>query len=63
MNDIIFDNIVRVLKMGKQMIIFMHKRAETYSTAMELIEILKQKNKYLHLFDCENSWRAKKDVD
>jgi len=41
MNDIIFENIVRILKMGKQCIIFAHKRAETYSTAVELIEILK----------------------
>jgi replicative superfamily II helicase len=62
MNEIIFENIVRILKMGKQCIIFAHKRAETYSTAVELIEILKQRNKYLSLFDCENSYRAKKDV-
>lgn len=48
--------------MGKQCIIFAHKRAETYSTAVELIEILKQRNKYLTLFDCENSYRAQKDV-
>lgn len=41
MNEIIFENLVRILKMGKQIIIFAHKRAETYSTAVELIEILK----------------------
>jgi replicative superfamily II helicase len=41
MNEIIFDNLVRVLGMGKQIIIFVHQRAATYNTATELIEILK----------------------
>jgi replicative superfamily II helicase len=54
MNDIIFDNMVRILQMGKQMIIFAHKRAETYTTAMELIEILKSRPKFLELFNCES---------
>jgi replicative superfamily II helicase len=58
MNDIIFENIVRTLKLGNQCIIFAHKRAETYSTAVELIEILKTRTKHLSLFDCENSYRA-----
>jgi replicative superfamily II helicase len=49
--------------MGKQIIIFMHKRAETYTTAQELVEILKQRQKYTHLFDCENSYKRKKEVD
>ena len=49
--------------MGKQIIIFMHKRAETYNTAIELVELLKQRTKYLHLFDCENSYKIKKEVD
>jgi len=40
MNDIIFENVTRMLAMGKQVIIFAHKRAETYNTAMELKEII-----------------------
>ena len=36
---------IRILKMEKQIIIFCHKRAETYNTAKELIEILKTKGK------------------
>lgn len=63
MNEIIFENLIRILKMGKQIIIFMHKRAETYTTAQELVEILKQRQKYTHLFDCENSYKRKKEVD
>lgn len=63
MNDVIFENLVRILRMGKQIIIFMHKRGETYSTAMELVEILKTKGKnYMHLFDCENSYKRQKEV-
>jgi hypothetical protein len=46
MNEIIFENLVRILEMGKQIIIFAHKRAETYTTAMELIEILKTRPKF-----------------
>jgi len=41
MNDIIFENLLRILRMGKQIIIFVHQRAATYNTATELIEILK----------------------
>jgi len=64
MNDIIFDNLVRILKMQKQIIIFMHKRAETYNTAVELCDILQSKGeRFKHLFDCENSWKVKKEVD
>ena len=63
MNDIIFDNMVRILQMGKQMIIFAHKRAETYTTAMELIEILKSRPKFLELFNCESKHQTQKHVD
>ena len=62
MNEIIFENLVRILEMGKQIIIFAHKRAETYTTAMELIDILKQRTKYLHLFDCESKHMIQKHV-
>jgi hypothetical protein len=35
-----------------------HKRAETYSTAMELIELISTKFKNaLNLFEAENSWK------
>ena len=56
MNEIIFENMVRILQMGKQMIIFAHKRAETYTTAIELIEILKSRPKYHDLFNCESKY-------
>jgi hypothetical protein len=56
MNEIIFENMVRILQMGKQMIIFAHKRAETYTTAIELIEILKSRPKFLELFNCESKY-------
>lgn len=56
MNEIIFENMVRILQMGKQIIIFAHKRAETYTTAIELIEILKSRPKYHDLFNCESKY-------
>ena len=43
MNDIIYDNLRRILRMGKQVIIFVHRRAETVSAAEELIDIIKTK--------------------
>ena len=65
MNDLIYTNIKRILRMegNKQAIIFCHKRGETASTALELIEILKESSGDAHLFDCEGAWQAKKDVD
>jgi len=63
MNDIIFTNLKRMLRMGKQCIIFAHKRAETYSTALEMIDIIKEKSGDAHLFDCDDSWKIKKEVD
>lgn len=63
MNDIIFENLCRVLNMGKQVIIFVHQRAATYNTATEIIEILKLKPSMQHLFDCENSYKIKNEVD
>lgn len=63
MNDIIYTNVKRMLKMGKQVIIFAHKRAETYTTALELIEIIKEKSNDRSLFECDDSWKAKRDVD
>jgi replicative superfamily II helicase len=44
MNEIIYENMMRILKMGKQIIIFCHKRAETYSTATEIVDLMKEKN-------------------
>ena len=64
MNDVIYDNVVRMLKMGKQVIIFAHKRAETYTTAIEIMEMLKTKDfDEAQLFQSENSWQSKRDVD
>lgn len=48
--------------MGKQVIIFVHRRAETFSTATELIEILKTKPNDMNLFDCERSYTVKTEV-
>ncbi len=62
MNYIIYNNIKRVLEMGKQVIVFVHKRAETISTAKEIIEIIKTQAKDHYLFDCENSYKMKKEV-
>lgn len=44
MNDIIYSNLKRMLRMGKQAIIFAHKRAETYTTALELMDIIKERS-------------------
>ena len=63
MNDIIFENLVRILKMGKQIIVFMHKRAETYNTAIELIEILKTRVQHKELFMGDVNYKVKKEVD
>lgn len=62
MNAIIFDNLRRILRMGKQVIIFVHRRAETVSAAEELIEMLRANPKDMHLFDCERSYMMKKEV-
>jgi replicative superfamily II helicase len=43
MTEICYTNILRVLKMGKQAIIFVHKRSETVSTAKDLIELIKKR--------------------
>jgi len=56
MNDIIYTELKRILRMGKQVIIFVHKRAETHTTAKELIEILRKRPSEMHLFDCERSY-------
>lgn len=63
MNDLIYNNLKRILKMGKQVIIFVHKRAETHSTAEDLIEIIKKRPNDFHLFDCERSYTRKMDVN
>ena len=63
MNCIIYDQLKRMLSMGKQAIIFAHKRAETYTTALELIEMLKETSKDQHLYDCEDSWKVKDEVN
>jgi replicative superfamily II helicase len=46
MNDIIFTELIRIIKMGKQVIIFVHRRAETVSAAEELIDLIKANPKY-----------------
>ena len=61
-NDIIYDNLRRMLQAGKQAIIFAHKRGETYSTALDLIELLKDRADDRHLFECQDSWKVKKEV-
>ena len=48
--------------MGKQVIIFVHKRAETVSTAKEIIEILSKKPNDMPLFECERSYIVKPEV-
>jgi activating signal cointegrator complex subunit 3 len=63
MNDIIYHELIRILKLGKQVIIFVHRRAETVSAAEELIDLIKANPKDQYLFDCENSHRIKKEVD
>jgi replicative superfamily II helicase len=63
MNDIIYTNLKRMLRLGKQAIIFAHKRGETYSTALEMIDIIKEKSGDSLLFECEDSWKVKKEVD
>ena len=62
MNDIIYTQLKRILKMGKQVIIFVHRRAETISAAEELIEMISKNPKDMYLFECENSHRMKKEV-
>ncbi len=62
MNDIIYTDLKRILRMGKQVIIFVHKRAETHNTAKELIEIIQKKPNDRHLFDCEYSYQIKSEV-
>ena len=51
MNDIAYQNIVRCLKMGKQVLVFVHKRNATVKTAEELIEILGMNPKDRALFE------------
>ena len=62
MNEIIFDNLLRILAMGKQIIIFLHQRAATYNTAMELIEILKTQHRHLPLFECADKQKVMREV-
>lgn len=62
MNAIIYDNLKRILRMGKQVIIFVHRRAETVSAAEELIDMIKANPKDMHLFDCDKSYTIKGEV-
>jgi replicative superfamily II helicase len=62
MNGIIYDDLKRILRMGKQVIIFVHRRAETVSVAEELIDILKSKPGDMYLFDCERSYTMKNEL-
>ena len=63
MNDIIYTNLKRMLKMGKQAIIFAHKRGETYSTALEMIDLIKEKASDAQLFESDDSWKVKREVE
>lgn len=63
MNEITYQNIIRCLKMGKQVLVFVHKRNATVDTAKDLIEILRQNPKDKGLFECENSHRMNRQVD
>jgi len=63
MNEIAYLNIVRCLKMGKQVLVFVHKRNATVSTAEDLIEIIKQNPKDKGLFECENSHKMYRQVE
>ena len=63
MNEIIYSNLKRMISMGKQVIIFAHKRAETYTTALEIVEMLKERKNDLHLYDCEDAWKFKKEIE
>lgn len=56
MNEIIYADLKRILRLGKQVIIFVHRRAETVSAAEELIEMLRKKPNDMYLFDCEKSY-------
>ena len=62
MNELILDNLTRVLKMGKQCIIFVHQRGATNNTAKELIELIKTRPRSINLFDVENKTLIRKDV-
>jgi len=59
MNEIIYADLKRILKMGKQVIIFVHRRAETVSAAEELIEMIRKKPNDMYLFDCDRSYQMK----
>ena len=63
MNDIIFENLKRILAMGKQIIIFVHQRAATYNTAMEIIELLKLEPSVMGLFECPDKQRITREVN
>ena len=51
MNEITYMNIIRCLKMGKQVLVFVHKRNSTVTTAKDLIEILRLNPKDRDLFE------------
>lgn len=63
MNEITYQNIVRCLKMGKQVLVFVHKRNATVSTAKDLIDILKMNPKDKDLFECESMHKVYRQVE
>ena len=63
MNEITYANIVRCLKMGKQVLVFVHKRNATYNTAKDLIKILQEHKKDKDLFECMDRYRVNREVD
>ena len=62
MNDLIMDDLARILKMGKQCIIFVHQRGATYNTAKELIDLLKQRPKLMPLFNIDDKSSIRREV-
>lgn len=63
MNYITYENIVNCLENGKQVLVFVHKRASTISTANDLIEIMRQNPGHEHLFESDKSYKMYGKVD
>jgi replicative superfamily II helicase len=54
MNHIVYEELKRILKMGKQVIVFVHTRQGTIKTAEALIELINADRANADLFECEN---------
>lgn len=49
--------------MGKQVLVFVHKRNATHNTALDLIEIIRQNPKDRSLFECEDMHKMYRAVE